>query len=382
MPALSVAHVIAARLRTIAWALFPPLAAFVLMLGAFAWAARYSEWDLFIYDTWIKWDSGHYLTISERGYEFMSCAFLEGYNPAHWCGNSGWFPGYPYLVSALHDLTGQPNILLLILVSHAFTLIDLVLLWNLFLDRKHPLVLVLCAFAPGTYYFLVGFPMSMTVCFLLLTLWAFGRGRYVAAMLSGTVAAFTYPSGIWLSGVMATSWAIGRWRRQPTRAAVWLAIVGPVMGFGLVLLLHQATVGHWNAFLLTQEKYGHALSNPFGILWQRSLYIWVWKPGWQIDLQSLLAAALAITASLVVALAVRRRNDRPGDVTLAMHGLVYWLMPLVMGGGVSPYRAESLIVPAATVLGRARWFVVVPLLLWAIAIWLVMATQFVQGWLV
>jgi len=352
------------------------------MLSAFVWAAHSSEWEVFIYDTWIKWDSGHYLTISERGYEFMSCALLPGYNPEHWCGNSGWFPGYPYLVGGLHDLTGQPNILLLILVSQAFALADLLIIWNLFLGRKNPAVLLLSTFAPGTYYFLVGFPMSMTVCFLLLTLWAFRQRRYAVAFGAGTVAGFTYPSGIWMAGVLAVSAAVDQWRARTSGRSAWLTVFGPIVGFGLVLLLHHLTVGHWNAFLLTQEKYGHVLSNPFSILWQRSLYIWVWKPGWQIGLQSLLAAALAITAGAVVVLAARRKSDDPGDVALAAHGLVYWLMPLVMGGGVSPYRAESLIVPAVAALRRARWFVLLPLVGWAIAIWLVMASQFVQGWLV
>jgi Gpi18-like mannosyltransferase len=378
----SLARTLLDRITRLAWATLPPVVVFALLLAAFAWAARYSGWELFVYDTWIKWDSGHYLTISERGYEFMSCAELPGYNPAHWCGNSGWFPGYPYLVGLLHDVTGQPNILLLILVSQAFALVDLLLVWTLFLQRKSPAVLLLCAFAPGTYYFLVGFPMSMTVCFLLLTLWAFRQQHYVTALVMGAIAGFTYPSGIWLAGVMATSLVVSRWRGQRSRGTVWLAILGPVIGFAAVLLVHHVTVGHWNAFLLTQEKYGHTLSNPFGVLWQRSLYIWVWKPGWQIGLQSLLAAALAVTAAILVALGARRRTDDPGDVTLATHGLAYWLVPLLMGGGISPYRAESLIVPAVTVLRRAPWFVLLPLILWAVAIWLVMATQFVQGWLV
>ncbi len=352
------------------------------MMAAFAWAARYSDWDLFAYDTWIKWDSGHYLTISERGYEFMSCAELPGYNPAHWCGNSGWFPGYPYLVGMLHGLTAQPNILLLIVVSQVFALVDLLIVWNLFLGRKNLAVLLLAGFAPGTYYFLVGFPMSMTVCFMLLTLWAHERRHRVTAVVMGAIAGFTYPSGIWMTGVMAAALVLSRWRGRKTGWADWLAVAGPAIGFALVLLLHHVSVGHWNAFLLTQEKYGHALSNPFAILWQRSLYIWVWKPGWQIGLQSLLAAALALTAAVIAVAALRRRTDEPGDVTPAIHGLAYWLIPLAMGGGISPYRAESLIVPAVTMLGRARWYVLVPLIVWAVAIWLVMATQFVQGWLV
>jgi hypothetical protein len=363
-------------------AVLPPVVALALMLAGFAWAARDSELELFTYDTWIKWDSGHYLTIAERGYEFMSCAELEGYNPAHWCGNAGWFPGYPHLLRGLRYLTGAPTMLLEVIVSQVFALVDLLLVWNLFLSRRNAALLLLCAFAPGTYYFLVGFPMSMTVCFVLLALWAQRERHDVVAVLSGIAAGLTYPSGIWLTGVLALTLAVGRWRGERPRAGAWLAVAGPAIGFGLVLLIHHVTVGHWDAFFLTQEKYGHTVNNPFAVLWQRSLYIWVWRPGWQIGLQSLLAAAIVVIGAIVVAAAMRRRTDAPGEPALALFGVAYWLIPLVIGGGVSPYRAESLLMPAVAALRRARWFVLAPLMLWAVAIWLVMAAQFVQGWLV
>jgi hypothetical protein len=360
----------------------PPLVALALMLAGFAWAARDSELPVFAYDTWIKWDSGHYLTIAERGYEFMSCAELEGYNPAHWCGNSGWFPGYPYLLRGLRYLTGAPTMLLEVLVSQAFAFVDLLLVWNLFLGRRQAALLLLAAFAPGTYYFLVGFPMSMAVCFMLLALWAQRERHHFGALLAGVAAGLTYPSGIWLAGVMGGALLVGRRHGQPASPGAWFAAAGPIIGFGVVLLIHHLSVGQWNAFFLTQEKYGHTVNNPLAVLWQRSLYIWVWRPGWQIGLQSLLAASIVISAVMVITAAIRRRADAPGEPALALLGLMFWLIPLVIGGGVSPYRAESLLMPAVAALRRVRWFVLVPLILWAIAIWLVMATQFVQGWLV
>src|SRR4051812_20052786 len=111
------------------------------MLAAFAAAARFSGAPFFAYDTWIKWDSGHYLSIANDGYRFISCGELPGYDPKQWCGNAGWFPGYPLLLRVLHGLTGQPTIRLAVLVSQAFTIMDLCLIWNLFLRRRSVVVL-------------------------------------------------------------------------------------------------------------------------------------------------------------------------------------------------------------------------------------------------
>lgn len=350
------------------------------MLGAYSAAVRVSGSDFFAYDTWIKWDSGHYEDIAERGYEFMSCAEVPGFHPAQWCGNAGWFPGYPFFVRGVRLLTGAPTKLVMILTSQAFALAALLVVWNLFLARRDGLVLLLVAFAPGTYYFLVAFPMSMTVCFALLALWAQRERHHLTGLVAGAAAGFTYPSAVWLAGVLAMAPLVAAWRREPVGIASWLPVAGPILGFGLVLVVHHQSVGLWNAFFLTQEKYQHGINNPVAVLWQRSAYIWVWKPGWQTGIQSLIAALVVITGAVGAALALRRRTNRPGETSLAVYGLTYWLAPLVLGGSVSPYRAESLLAPAVVVLRRLPRLVHVVVLA-AAAIWLVMATEFAHGWL-
>jgi len=52
----------------------------------------------FLPSSYSRWDSDHYLSIASSGYELFSCARLPGYDPAAWCGNSGWLPGYPALI--------------------------------------------------------------------------------------------------------------------------------------------------------------------------------------------------------------------------------------------------------------------------------------------
>lgn len=351
------------------------------MLAAYAVAVRASGSEFFASDTWIKWDGGHYMAIATTGYEFMSCAAVGGH-AGQWCGNAGWFPGYPFLVGTLHDMTGADVRLVAVLVSQTFTVLSLVLVWNLFLSRRNPVVLLLCAFAPGTYFFLVVFPMSMAVCFMLVTLWAQRQQHYVTALLSGAVVGFTYPSGICLTGALASTLVIEHWRGRPLPARAWLGVAGPVIGFCLVLLVHHMALGLWNAFFLRQEKYQHGINNPWAVLRQRSAYIWVWKPGWQTGIQSLTAAALVLLGVAATARAAWRRAEEPGDVSGAVHGLTYWLFPLVLGGSLSPYRAESLLMPAVAGLQRVPLLLLIPLLLAALAIWMVMATEFAHGWLI
>ena len=351
------------------------------MLAAYAVAVRASGSTFFAIDTWFKWDGGHYYSIAHTGYELRDCAGIPGFHPGQWCGNSGWFPGYPYLFRIVHRLTGADTRVVAVLVSQTFTVLSVVLIWNVFLARRNLLLLLLCAFAPGTYYFLVIFPMSMTMCFMLITLWAHRQHDYLLALLAGIVVGFTYPSGLWLSGPLASTLLAEHWRGRRPRHLEWLAAAGPVIGFALVLLDHQLSVGAWNAFFLTQEKYQHGIHNPVSVLLERFANLFSWRQGWQVALQSGMAAVLVFAGAASAARALRHRQEQPGDVAVAAHGLVYWLLPLVLGGGVSTYRAESLLVPAVTGLQRTSRVALVVLLLAAITIWMIMATEFAKGFL-
>ena len=362
-------------------AVLPPLVAASLLLTAYAVAIRASGSTFFAIDTWFKWDGGYY-SIAHTGYELMDCAGIPGFHPGQWCGNAGWFPGYPYLVRGVHLLTGVDTKLVAVIVSQIFAVLSLMLIWNMFLSRRNWPLLLLCAFAPGTYYFLVIFPMSMTMCFMLVTLWALRQQDYVLALLAGTVVGITYPSGIWLAGGLASGLLFEFWRGRRPHPRAWLAVTGPVIGFGLVLFDHHVSVGAWNAFFLTQEKYQHGIHNPVTVLRERFASLWVWKAGWQTAIQSLTAAALVLVAAGSAVRAMWRRKEQPGDVALAVHGLMYWLLPLMIGGGLSPYRSESLLAPAVAGLQRVPRLAVVVLLLAAITIWMIMATEFARGRLV
>jgi hypothetical protein len=359
--------------------LLAPLVAAVLMNAVFEAVAWHLGEPAFTDAVRIKWDSGHYLSIAERGYELTSCSGVPGQDETEACGNTGWFPGYPYLLRGLRQLTGLPTPRLAVLVSDVLTFVDLALIWNLWLGRRDAAVLLLCAFAPGTYYFIVGFPISMAVGFVLLALWAARENRPWLGLAAGAGAGFTYPSGVWLAMVLGGALAVRR-RRQPVAPREWLPVCGPILGFLAVLAVQAAAVGRWDAFFLVQAKYRHSLGNPAVVLWERLQLIWQSVLEWQIGVQSALAALLVI---MVIAGAVLRRSaDRPGARLLAVYGLVYWLLPLALGAGLSSYRAESLLAPSVPGLPRLAWPVAFGLLAGFIGIWIVMAARFIEGLLV
>src|ERR1043165_2772170 len=77
---------------------------------------------------WSRWDSGHYLYIATNGYEYFPCAGKFGYpsNATEMCGNTGWFPGYPFLIKLLNPLLKNTT-LLAGLLSKIFYLLSLFL---------------------------------------------------------------------------------------------------------------------------------------------------------------------------------------------------------------------------------------------------------------
>ena len=64
----------------------------------FRWAARSVGWAPLLTPTWGRWDTGQYLSIAKDGYVFERCVGVANRGPEDWCGNSGWFPLYPYMM--------------------------------------------------------------------------------------------------------------------------------------------------------------------------------------------------------------------------------------------------------------------------------------------
>jgi len=76
-------------------------------------------------EAWRRWDSRVYLSIARGGYEFYPCDIpRDGAAIAQeggWCGNCGWFPGYPALIWLMARF-GVPELAGGVLLSAIFCL--------------------------------------------------------------------------------------------------------------------------------------------------------------------------------------------------------------------------------------------------------------------
>ena len=331
--------------------------------------------------TWARWDSIQYLGIAHDGYDLSHCT--TSYTPADWCGDAGWFPAYPWLVRALH-FVGLPLGGTAVAVSWFFGAATLVLLWNTFFKRRTDVTalgaLVYAAWAPGQIYDYAVFPLSMLAFFTVASLWFLHRGRYVAAGLSGAVAALTYPLGVLLIPVSAL-WLLAQ-RGSPWRARLRrTAYASGIAALGVVALLidQRIETGHWNAYFLVQDKYHHSLQNPIAAtrdslrpLVHGSPFALLTAPAFQTAVVT--AALLAV---LVHTLLHRRTADRL-DGLLIMWALATWALPLSQAA-VSIQRSQAALLPLAILLRRLPRPLLFALIAAAVPVAVAMEKLFLQG---
>lgn len=336
----------------------PPAIAFalgraVLFLAALR-AFRFEPTGVWLAASWVRWDALHYLEIAGGGYRLMSCAEVSGYAPADWCGNAAWFPGYPALIRLLM-LAGVPAVPAAVLLSASFAFLALHALWTRLLggrvSRGTLLALAIAAVAPGVVYQHAAFPIAMLLFFQIRALDALARERFFAAGAWGAAAAITYSSG-WLLGLGMVAYALlGRRALTPARLAreALLPAGLTAAGTALVFLLHQLLLGDWQAFFKIQRKYGVGLHWPHQALVDRLAPLF--GDGTLFPaLQTLLVVVSML--GLLLALVLQWRRLAPIEALVSLHALVYWLVPLALGGGLSLHRADAVLMPAAILTRR------------------------------
>ncbi|MBI4446625.1 MAG: hypothetical protein HY645_12035 [Acidobacteria bacterium] len=246
------------------WAQSRLLIPFVVFLISFVplwWASSKAGVDFFSVHSWSHWDSALYLEIAKKGYELFPCSPpLQG-----WCGNTGWFPAYPWMIRALTAI-GLERVPAAVTLSFLFHFLTLAIVWNCFLEGewkiRNALVMLLVSFLPGQIYHYAVFPVSAFTFFSLLAIHFVRRGRIVIAGLFGAAASFTYSTGF----VLAPVFFLYEWvRKSDYKRKFFRAVTVALLTAGgllAVLLLHSLTVGAWDAFFKVQAKYGHGLHNP------------------------------------------------------------------------------------------------------------------------
>ncbi len=370
--------------RTVGFAL-PPLTAYLLGHVLYWTAAARTGYHYFTVAGHWRWDSAFYEQVADGGYQLFHCNPQTTPPDQRWCGNAGWFPLYPWLIRAVQAPTGLSVGRAAVLVAELGTVAAVLLFWWL-LTRPAPadpgpaggalgppgqrlrnvaLLALVTVFPVGVYFHAI-FPMSVAVTATLACLALATRRRWLLAGLAGAVAAAAYPIGI-VAGLAAVGVAAvlaGReragWRRFLGQAGVVGAL--SLTGLLLVFVVMQVTVGHWNAFFLSQDKYGGQRYNPvaafLSLVSQAQVSPEVGKatPGQvhrldltvRTEMWASLGLVLLCCAAAVVA-AVRRRFV-PLDAGLVVFAVVTFLVPLFAGTQISQYRSHALLLPALLLL--------------------------------
>lgn len=140
-----------------------------------------------IWQSWNRWDTGHYTTIATKGYD------------GAW--RTAFFPLFPFLEHIGAFITHNPFIAGLI-ISAIANLILLIVLYQLVKDdfgheQAYKTVLYLSIF-PSAFFFASAYTESVFLCFLLLSFYSLRKGQWVVAGLFGFFACLTRSAGIFL----------------------------------------------------------------------------------------------------------------------------------------------------------------------------------------
>jgi hypothetical protein len=330
-------------------------------------------------ETWVRWDSHHYLDIAAHGYTLVRCP-----PPRHdWCGNSGWFPAYPWIVGAFHSVV--PSLYqTAVVTSWFFGLAALVLLWNTFLDKRltfpNGAAILYAAVAPGQVYEYAAFPLSLLAVATTAHLWLLARDKWLAAGLTGAVAVLAYPVGvvvvptalIWLLFVERGTETAERFRRVALVAGTTL------LGLAALPVVQRIEVGRWDAYVLVERSYHHSLENPFATVAGSLKSIAQGHPA-STQLQTLLVTIVVV--SVLVELSLRRFRAPTADLLVALWATFAWLFAHLQTN-LSVYRTEATLFPVAALVRRLPRPLSAALVVASAALVVPMARDFVRGRLI
>jgi len=301
---------------------------------------------------WLRWDSGHYLNIANNGYEFFPCAGKYGYpeNSNDLCGNTGWFPGYPILIKLINLIFKFDFVCIAGVLSKIFYFFSLLLVLIIAevkrFSLKNIFFLSIPAFSFSFIYYNAIFPISSVLFFVLTALYFFTKDKIWMTAFFCMLASFFYPTGFLLSLVFAICILFRNTLsiKQKFNKVVILTIMGG-LGLAFVFLIFQIAVNDWSAFIQVQSKYGHGLHNPV-----KSIMFSMKKAFFQeYAIQNFIYYQSFIVILGYIALSVYFFFYRLYKIELYLWSYIYitffLLFPWTVGGNLSMYRAESLLLP-------------------------------------
>ena len=289
---------------------------------------------------WLRWDSFHYLSIARQGYSAQPCGQFV-------CGNTGWFPLFPWMIKAFATL-GLSISSAALFVTLLSLLVSSEVLSRL-IQRRWSSVAVAVAFLllPGGVYHVAAFPVSLTTALDLSAIWLFLYSFYGASAVSAFLAAFAYPSSV----ILAVALGPFLFKRSVLQGLKFqilhiLPVVAPVFGYFAAKAWIDHASGIVSAYSLTQARYGHSWSLSLTVL--RSSVRYFWKN--PVFLQTGTVFILMILATAIILRHLSVQNALLSCCFLVM-GWSWWMLPHLIGDSVSIYRQEALLAPLFVMAG-------------------------------
>ncbi|MBD98208.1 MAG: hypothetical protein CMO34_00040 [Verrucomicrobia bacterium] len=320
-----------------------------IVLAIIAWTSSNSYLDA---KSWSRWDSYHYISISTQGYGTFPCSNIEEstYDKDEICGNTAWFPGFALCIRGLNELYNAPYLwgALLSKFFHYWCLFLIVRIMNIStLNKESVIDMLIPAFSFGFIYYYAVFPMSLVLLSVFIAFYAFLKQQWWLLLPSTFVAAISYPTGPLLAHVLALTILLS-YKNKGLKWRIKHAFI-PLFGGGLGLLsaffLIHIEAGSWEAFFDVQSKYRtsashNTLMNMLGVF--EGLAI---KRGFRnlIQIQSI----IVIIGYFFLSWQFFKKKWHQNQLYLLTYIYVsfYFLFIWSVGGNLSMYRGESLLLP-------------------------------------
>jgi hypothetical protein len=337
---------------------WPPLVAWLTATTVMVVTCIVEGWPPFdALKTWSRADSGLYLDVAERGYDLFVCP--AGVLPG-WCGNAGWFPGYPWLTAAVGAF-GAPTPSAALAVSWLICLATIMLVWWALPSRisraTAGVAIAYAAFAPGIVYRYAVFPLALLTLATVAFIGFLQRGRWVAGGVAAAVGVLAYPIGL-VAAPAGAVWLLAHRSvplRERARRVVFMAYPS-LVALWVFVFDQWLETGRWNAYLLVQRKYQHRLEDPFQAVVHAGHRVFDHGPFFtmakSIALETLLVSL--VLSCVLIELAVRRGATAGPDALVAIWAVMAWAMPIAETN-VATYRGEAALLPLALLVRRLPW---------------------------
>jgi hypothetical protein len=275
------------------------------MLGS-AWLSgvdagrRVSDPVTWVLDRLIAWDSIHFVSIAQHGYNPTGAT----------CCDQAFFPGFPLVVRALSPLFGDARIAALAIPAVAGA-VAVLLLWRITVDEFGTTAgwhaVALLALTPYGVFLSLAYSESLFLALALAAWYAARRQRWWWAAVAVSAAALVRVNGVFVAVALAVMWVGARRRDSDTPRSAGLALALPFVSAGAYLwYLRSQSWPSW-----TQAQGTAPWDRRVGWPWEGFAWSWRWMTAESsVDLRVAGVSELLVVlagVALLALLAQRRR---------------------------------------------------------------------------